>query len=62
MFRVTMCPSSGEITVTYTTLGICYSVWMTGMPDSHPYRVTNTKFRIDTVISPDDGHTFARNT
>jgi hypothetical protein len=28
--------------------------------DSHPHRVTNTKCRIDTVISPDDGHTVAR--
>jgi len=26
-----------------------------------PYRVTSTKCRIDTVISPDDGHTVARN-
>jgi hypothetical protein len=30
------------------------------IPDSHPYRVTRTKCRIDTVISPDDGHIFAR--
>ena len=28
---------------------------------SHPYRVTSTKCRIDTVISLDDGHTVARN-
>ena len=28
--------------------------------DSHPHRVTNTKCRIDTVISPDDGHRVAR--
>jgi hypothetical protein len=52
----------------YATLGICHSVWMTVwyagwniffppcIPDSHPYRVTNTKCHIDTVISPDDGH------
>jgi len=26
------------------------------IPDSHPYRITNTKYRINTVISPDDGH------
>jgi hypothetical protein len=53
----------------YATLGICHSVWMTGMQgfippcisDSHPHRVTNTKCRIDTVISPEDGHTVARN-
>jgi len=31
-----------------------------GIPDSHPYRVTSTKCRIDTDISPDDGHIVAR--
>jgi len=31
------------------------------IPDSHPHRVTNTKCRTDTVISPDNGHTVARN-
>ena len=31
------------------------------IPDSYPYRVTNTKCRIDTVTSPDDGHVVARN-
>ena len=54
----------------YATLGTSYSVWMTVwyagwilacIPDSHPHRVTNTKCRIDTVISADDGHTVARN-
>jgi len=29
--------------------------------DSHPHRVANTKYRIDTIISPDDGHRVARN-
>jgi len=29
--------------------------------DSHPHRKTSTKCRIDTVISPDDGHVVARN-
>jgi len=29
-----------------------------GIPDSHPYRVTSTKCRINTV---DDGHRFGRN-
>jgi hypothetical protein len=29
--------------------------------DSHPYRVTSAKCRIDTVVSPDDGHIVARN-
>jgi len=46
MFRATMCPSSGDIT---------------GIPDSHPCRVTNTKYFIDKVISPDDGHIVVRN-
>jgi len=32
------------------------------IPDGHPHRVTNNKCRIDTVISPDDGHIVARNT
>jgi hypothetical protein len=46
----------------YATLGICHSVWMTvRTPDSHPRKVTNTKCRIDTVISPDDGYIVARN-
>ena len=31
------------------------------IPDSHSHRVTNTKCRIDAVISPDDGHIVARN-
>jgi hypothetical protein len=31
------------------------------IPDSHPYRVTSTKCRIDTIISPDYGHIVARN-
>jgi hypothetical protein len=31
------------------------------IPDGHPHRVTNTRCRIDTVISPDDGNIIARN-
>jgi len=60
MFRATMCPSSGEITVSMrhlvfvTLCGCC-------IPDSHPHRVTNTKCRVDTVISPDVGHIVTRN-
>jgi hypothetical protein len=47
----------------YVTLGTCYSVWITGMQsDSYPYRITSTKCRINTVISPDDGHIVALNT
>jgi len=32
-----------------------------GIPDSHPNGITNTKCRIDTVISLNDGHIVARN-
>jgi len=54
----------------YGTLGTCYSVWMTVwyagwnescISDSHLHRVTNTEHRIDTVVSPDDGHMVAQN-
>ena len=31
------------------------------VPDSHPFRITSTKCRINTVISPDDGHIVAGN-
>jgi len=27
----------------------------------HPYGITSTKCRINTVVSPDDGHAVARN-
>jgi hypothetical protein len=30
--------------------------------DSHPHRITSTKSRINTDVSPDDGHRVARNT
>jgi len=54
--------------------GICHSVWTTVwyagwdetavsfQPDGRPYRVTCTRYRIDTVNSPDDGHMVVRNT
>jgi len=29
--------------------------------DSYPHRITSTKRRINTVVSPDDGHIIARN-
>jgi len=54
MFRATMCPSSGEITVSMRHL-----VFIT--PKKTRFRVTNTKCRIGTVISPGDGHIVARN-
>jgi len=31
------------------------------IPDSHPHRITSTKCCKNTVVSPDDGHIFARN-
>jgi len=31
------------------------------IPDCRPHRVTYTRYRIDTVNSPDDGHIVARN-
>jgi len=31
------------------------------IPYSHPHRVTNTRCRIGTVISPDDGHIVVQN-
>jgi len=31
------------------------------IPDSHLYRVTNTRCRMNTVFPPDDGHIVARN-
>jgi len=68
MFWVTMCPSSGEITVSIQHLVfVTLCGWLFGMqgapriPDSHPHRVTNTKCHIGTVISPDDGHIVAWN-
>jgi len=62
MFRATMCPSSGEITLSMRHLVFLTLEWIPlCIPDSHPHRVTNTKCRIDKVISPDDGHMVARN-
>jgi len=42
------------------------TVWYAGrippcIPESHLYRVTNTRRRIGTVFSPDDWHMIARN-
>jgi len=33
----------------------------TCIPDSHPYRITSTKCRINRAVSPDDGYIVARN-
>jgi hypothetical protein len=32
-----------------------------GIPDSNPHRITGTKCRINTVVSPDVGHIVGRN-
>jgi hypothetical protein len=64
MFRATMCPSSGELIVSirhlvYVTL--CIDNRLVRTPNGHLYRVTYTRYRIDTINSPDDGHMAARN-
>jgi hypothetical protein len=42
-------------------LSLCVEWIPPCIPDSHLHRETNTKCRIDRVISPDDGHIVARN-
>ena len=68
MFQATMCPSSGENTVSiqslvFVTLYRRQSGMQGGIPpcvpDSHPNRVTNSTCRIGTVFSPDNGHIVA---
>ena len=62
MFRATMCSSSGELTVSMR-----YLVYVTlcdrlvHEPGGRPHRVTYTRYRIDIVNSPEDGHMVARN-
>jgi len=34
----------------------CVDDCLVCIPDSHPHRITSTKCRTDTVVSPDDGH------
>jgi len=74
LFQAAMCPSSGELIVpirhlVYVTVyrwpfGV--QVWMrliqTSTLNGHPYTVTYTRCRIDTINSPDDKHMAARNT
>ena len=62
MFRATMGSSSGETTVFMRHLVclVCRSI-CSCIPDSHSHRITNTKCRINTVVSPDDGPIVARN-
>ena len=71
MFRTIMCPSSGENTVlmrhlVFVTLYRLLSGMQGGfippcIPDSHLYRVTNTRCCIGTVFSPDDENIVSRN-
>ena len=63
MFRATMCPSSGELTVSmrHWYFSLCVGgclVWQTRQP---PTQSKKYPCRIDTVSSPDDGHIVARN-
>jgi len=69
VFRATTCPSSGEPTVfMWHLVHVILYGWLSGMqgdppcvPDSHPHKITSTKCRTNTVISPDDGYITARN-
>jgi len=49
----------------YLLYMVCKMEWNSFIPpctpDSHPHRITSTKCRINTVGSPDDGHSIARN-
>ena len=67
MFRAIMCPSSGENNVpmrhlVFVTLYsrpfglVCRAFRLHPRPNGQLYRVTNTRCRIGTVFSPDDGH------
>ena len=40
---------------------VCRVHYIPCIPDSHPYRITSTKCRINTFVSPDDWHIVARN-
>jgi hypothetical protein len=57
-----------------TCYSVWMTVWYTGwnengkisfippcIPDRHPHRITSTKCRTNTVVSPDDGHIVSRN-
>jgi len=63
MFRATMCPSSGELTVSmqHWYFSFCVGGCLVCRPDNHPHRVKKYQCPIDTVSSPDDGHIDARN-
>jgi hypothetical protein len=50
-----------KVTELYTQITVWYAERPPCIPDSHLYRVTNTRCRIGTLFSPNDGHIFARN-
>jgi len=56
MFWANTRPSSGEINVFLRHLLLAPCI-----PDSHPHRITSTKCRMNTNISPDNGRIVARN-
>ena len=66
LLTTAMCPSSGETTMFVRHLVL---VMLCGrlvcippcIPDSHPHRITSTKCRINTVVTPDDGHVVVLN-
>jgi len=63
MFRAVMCPSSGELLYQCDTwfMSLCVDDRLVCLPEGHLHRVTYTRCRIDTIDSPDDGHTAVRN-
>jgi len=62
MFRAATRPSSGELCqydiwyMSLMSLHLC-----TSTPNGHLYRMTYTRYRIDTINSPDDGRVAPRN-
>jgi len=62
MFRATQYPSSGESVVSiHHLVYITLFRWPSGMQVGHLNRVIYTRWCIDTIDSPDDGHPVARN-
>jgi hypothetical protein len=57
MFRANMCPSSGEITVSMRH----WYLSLQPADQTAPIQSGKYQSRVDTVISPDDGHMIARN-
>ena len=63
MFRVTMCPSSGELTVSvrHWYFSLCMGGCLVCCSRQPPIQSEKYQCRISTVSSPDDGHIVARN-